>query len=396
MPVYQLGGRSGSVFAYAEELDIWLRIKGQKAGAQPQGARGDFLEQSSPASIRTADHSEQPDSSSTQASATVQSRLVAARALKMWGNLSSSDLSPIIRLLREAIDLDCENASAFAWLTQVLIADCILGTTDGSTALDTATAALARAVEIDPGLAETQCAVAWIAMLHGQDWQRARRLFEELSGRGLAGRSSLIGRALSLVAEGCLTEASELLLEASSQNPLSGLSPSLRAWTSFLDHRLEAALTIVHRARASGYSGHLLDSIEALVHVQLAETAIGMERISALAAASPKHPVVQGALGYTCGKIGEHERAEAIYKALTGPGIEKSGHQSYAVALVLIGLNRLEEASQWLDKSYREGSIWSFGFRSDPMLAALRDDRFFQDLMEKITYPSIATPVQSS
>jgi hypothetical protein len=54
---------------------------------------------------------------------------------------------------------------------------------------------------------------------------------------------------------------------------------------------------------------------------------------------------------------------------------------------VLIGLNRHEEAAKRLEQSYGEGSIWSLGFRSDPVLATLRDDLIFQELMERIDYP---------
>jgi tetratricopeptide (TPR) repeat protein len=346
----------------------------------------DSLDHPSSAAIRTGGNNE-PLSSASQASATEQANLKVARAVKMWENLSSSDLRAIIRRLREAIDLDCENASAFAWLSQILTADCILGTADGASALHTAAAALAKALETNPGLAEAQCALGWLQMLHGRNWQSARRLFEESEGRGPAGASSLIGRALLHIAEGCLNEASELLLEASSANPLSGFSMALRAWTSFLNHQFETALTIVHRSRASGHSGHLLDSVEALVHTQLPEPAILIERISALATVSPRHLVARGALGYVYCKIGEHEQAKEIYKALAGPEIQGIGHQSYAVALVLIGLNRHEEAAKRLEQSYGEGSIWSLGFRSDPVLATLRDDLIFQELMERIDYP---------
>jgi tetratricopeptide (TPR) repeat protein len=353
-----------------------------------------LFDQLSPAAIRTGGNSELPGSSASQASATVQSNLKVARAVKMWENLSSSDLRAIIRRLREAIDLDCENASAFAWLSQILTADCILGAADGASALHTAAAALAKALEIEPGLAEAQCAHAWLQMLHGRNWQSARRLFEESKGRGPAGTTRLIGRAVLYIAEGSLTEASGLLLEASMQNPLSGLAPGLGAWTSFLDHRFETALRTVHHCRGNGHSGHLLNSIEALVHTQLPDPAMSIQQISALAAVSPEHPVVQGALGYTCGKIGEQERANAIYQALTGPDIQETGHHSYAVALVLIGLNRHREALQWLEQSYRQGSIWSLGFRCDPIVAALREDGIFQELMERTDYPSSGTVVQ--
>jgi hypothetical protein len=62
-------------------------------------------------------------------------------------------------------------------------------------------------------------------------------------------------------------------------------------------------------------------------------------------------------------------------------------HEPYAIALVLIGLGRRQEAVRRLEQSYREGSFWSLGFRSDPILAPLHNDPYFQQFLTKASYP---------
>jgi len=66
--------------------------------------------------------------------------------------------------------------------------------------------------------------------------------------------------------------------------------------------------------------------------------------------------------------------------------IKKAGDPTncaYAAALLLIGLNRSQEAVHALEASYAAGSIWSLGFRCDPMLKPLSDDRRFRELLRK-------------
>jgi hypothetical protein len=63
-------------------------------------------------------------------------------------------------------------------------------------------------------------------------------------------------------------------------------------------------------------------------------------------------------------------------------------HNPYAIALVLIGLNQTQEAVKRLEQSYHEGSLWSLGFQSDPILAPLRNDPHFRQFLSKVSYPA--------
>ncbi len=60
------------------------------------------------------------------------------------------------------------------------------------------------------------------------------------------------------------------------------------------------------------------------------------------------------------------------------------GDSEYAIALVLIGLKERQQAIPFLEASFAEGSLWSLGFRSDPLLQPLRDDLRFASLLKKL------------
>ena len=197
----------------------------------------------------------------------------------------------------------------------------------------------------------------------------------------------MVGRAMLHIAEGCLKEASALLLEAAEQHALSTPATALHCWSEYLAGEYTNALFQIEQARASGQFGLVFDAVEALASIQLEEPDAQIERIESLAADSPHHDVLRGALGYAYGVTGQDQRARELLDAVTNPGTGSKSREPYAIALLLIGLNERRKAVQWLERSYREGSLWSLGFPSDPILAPLRNDPYYQLFMSKAGYP---------
>ena len=72
---------------------------------------------------------------------------------------------------------------------------------------------------------------------------------------------------------------------------------------------------------------------------------------------------------------------------MTVSGIRGKVDYGYSIAITFLGLNELEAAMEWLEKSYNYGSLWSLGFRSDPILTTLRDDPDAKYLWAKMIYP---------
>jgi hypothetical protein len=84
---------------------------------------------------------------------------------------------------------------------------------------------------------------------------------------------------------------------------------------------------------------------------------------------------------------GQRLNASEILDTMGLPKAKEKNHEPYAIALVLIGLNRINEAVERLEQSYRDGSLWSLGFRSDPILTPLRNDPHFRLFFSKVSYP---------
>ena len=385
LPVHRVGMDTGSIFAYADELDSWLRNRDRVP-------RSTLVEIPRPAPLRGLHFQSEPDrhrstldSPRIPSSARQRSAALVAFAYKLWASVSNENLKMIARCSREAIDLDPGNAEAFAVLSHALIMEGLMGILRIPAAYVSAKTALERAVEIDAELPETKCAAAWLKLVLDRDWHGARREFDECRNQRLPCKRALVGRALLHIAEGCPREASGLLREFLQHNALDAQAAALYCWSQYLAEESSDALNLVEEARASGQSGSVLDAVEALACVHCETPDAYIPRIEALLADAPRHDLLRGVLGYAFALNGQAQRANAILDAIAHPVSAQKTADPYAIALVLMGLNEKHDAVQWLEQSYRNGSFWSLGFPSDPILKSLRDESSYRMFLNTIS-----------
>jgi tetratricopeptide (TPR) repeat protein len=383
VPVRRLGLDGGSVFAYADELDSWLRNR----GGTPNGT---LVEIPRPA-LQGGSHSFDRRifaSPAIPGSRKERSAALIAFAYKLWTNLSYANLKLIAKCFSEAIDLDPGNADAFAGLSHALIAQGLMSNLRIPDVYIAAKAALEQAVEINAELPEAKCAAAWLKMVLDRDWRCARQTFDESLNQRVPSTRALVGRALLHIAEGCPREAFVLLRKVVRQNALNALATALYCWSAYLAGDYWDALNLVEEARACGQSGPVLDAVEALASIHCEKPDAYIPRIETLAVDSPNHALLRSVLGYAIALNGQSQRANEILDAITHPAPGKKTATPYAIALVLTGLNEKHDAVQWLEQSYRSGSLWSLGFPSDPLLKPLRDEPSYRTFLSKARYPA--------
>jgi tetratricopeptide (TPR) repeat protein len=387
LPIRRLGGDKGTIFAYNDELDVWMRARGCEATDESREVSGREQLAASQIGEEPVEHNEFLNHSLIPDSAQAHSVQLVGLAYKMWETLSYSNVSAIARLFREAMDFDPGNAAAFTGLSFALISQAFMGMMRAPDAYTSAKAALQRAREIDPELPETKCAAAWLKMVCRRDWQGARRGFEEALTQKPPTSRAMVGRAVLYIAEGSLERASDLLQETAQQHPLSSSMTTWYCWNEYLMGDYANALYQIEQFHASGRHGPIMAAIEALAYIQLEAPDAQIERIEALATDYRHHDIVRGALGYAYAMAGQSQKAREILNAMAHPSKRSDSREPYASALVLIGLNEKQEAVKRLEQSYQEGSHWSLGFPHDPILASLRDDPHYQLFLSKFSYP---------
>jgi len=365
-----------------------MRNRGRFLTNEPPKTHEDLAPHASIVQEKSVQGNMFPDFSLIPGPRKTRSAELVALANRTWETLSHRNLGAIARLFREAIDLDPGNAQAFTGLANALIAGGMLGITRASVGYSSAEAALQWALEIDPELPEAKCAAAWLKMVSQRDWQGARHGFDTVLKHRPACTSCMGGRAMLHIAEGSPEEASGLLLEVAQHNSLSSLAMALYFWSQYLSREHANVLLQIEQAKASGQYGLVFDAVEALASIQLEDSDTQLERIEATAADSPRDNMLQGALGYVYSATGQRLRASEILDAMTYRETHEQGHEPFAKAIILVGLNEPQKAVQLLEQSYREGSLWSLGFLSDPILDTLRNDPHYQLFLNKVSYPA--------
>jgi tetratricopeptide (TPR) repeat protein len=387
LPIHRLGGDKGSIFAYSDELDDWMRNRGRRLTSDPTEISGPVLLHAALVRDAPAQRHENTGSLLAHGPEKSSSAELVIHAEKMWGCLSDANVGMIVRLFRVAVDLDPFNAVALGGLAKAIVVECLMGKVRPSVAYPVAEAAVQLALEIDPELLEAKCMLGLLKMVIKRDWQGARLALDETLNVFPRTAGVLAARALLSIAERCLQEASGHIQEARMQNALSAPVVELYCWSEYLAGEYASAMEQVEQARASGQFGSVFDAVEALASIQIEAPDAHIQRMEALAADSPDHTVLQGALGYAYAMNGHGRRAGDILDAMTHSCAQEKMCEPYAIALIQLGLNQRQEAVKRLEQSYREGSLWSLGFQSDAILEPLRHDPHFRQFMSKISYP---------
>jgi len=360
LPVHHFGGSKGSVFAYAEDIDRWLVSLAEETRIAATGE--DEL----------------------VAARKARSQALVASADEMWETRSERNLHMIAGFYREAIDEHPGNAAAFTGLANTMIFAALHNIIDPSSAFPRAQEALRRMPQLDAEHIDAKCAAAWLNLVVERKWRQARAGFAEVLVKRPRSSFALSGMALVCVTEDRLQEATRYAREAWMQNTLACSLAALSCWTSYLTADFEQALELAGEVRTSGGCGGTVLVIEALTLIESGPAARHIGRVEEIASDLPQNLTLQGALGYACAIAGRRAKAVEILQMLEQLSEQKKRNHGYALALVLLGLERRQEAIGWLEAAYEEGAMWSLGFRSDPILRPLRGEPRFELLWRKI------------
>ncbi len=360
LPVHHFGGTKGCVFAYSEELDAWLSGFAEEPGHQ--------------VALRT------------QINETKAVRLAELTALadQMWATRTEMNLGSIAELNREIFSIDPENMPALIGFANSMILSALFEVVDSTLAYPSAMEALRRVPLVDSQNTEFQCSAAFLKMAHERKWREARIGFEQQLRGSPFHTFARTGRALLHIAETELVDASRCVWEAWKTNPIISPPRILLCWIQFLAGDFEEAQHLLSQFQASGSSGAMMAAVQALVLTQAGDVSETVEQIEEVVSGFPKSRTLQGILGYSYAISGETEKANLMLETLDEMCKRKRRNCGYAIALILIGLGRERDATPWLEASYVQGSMWSLGFRSDPILKPLRGNPRFEALLRKI------------
>jgi serine/threonine-protein kinase len=288
-----------------------------------------------------------------------------------------------LKHLEQAIARDPNYALAYATIGFAYTENAIgvAGTLPPDEAFRQAKAAVAKALELDSGLAEAHAVLAHLKVACDYDWTGAeaeyKRAIELDPNSGVAYDSY----SLMLSALERYDEAIEMHGRAHELDPLA--------------HRMDTATILLRAGRYDEALGSVTRVLEVEPHFALAHATLGWayylkgmpdQGILALQQAlslSPDSTLYLAQLGQAFALVGRTEEAREVLRQLD----ERSRQRyvsPYHVAYVYTGLGEHERAMDFLERAYQERAGGIFGVRGSFLFAPLRGHPRFQALLRKM------------
>ena len=315
-----------------------------------------------------------------------------ARGRYFWERRKPGALLKSIDYYQQAIALDPRYALAYAGLADSYN---FLGTYSllpPEEAFSRAKDAAAKALEIDPRLAQAEMAFAFATYLYDRDWPEAERRFRNATSLAPNYGPGRVWYAASLLSRGRFDEAVAQIGKAVDADPSSVTITSGAAWILYLARRNSSALTLARQVRE-------LDSTFTFPHayiglVLLADSKYAdaeLELRKALDGTGWAAAAHLGILGQILALKQDTSGAQQILQRLQATKYH-AGAKAYAEALVRIGLGEVDRAFDLLEQSIDLRYPWVVHYNVDPTLDALRSDSRFPPLLRRIPVPDVPLP----
>jgi len=280
---------------------------------------------------------------------------------------------------RRAIEID----PAFA-LAHAGIADTYAGMSTTFMAPDTAiprvAASAARALELDPELADAYADRGYVKAFYDWKWAEGeadiRRAID--LNPGIAWPHALYGYLLAV--NGRNDESISEMAKAHEIDPLSGLISAMQLWPLYEGRRYEqaiAAAQAIIRDDSTAWDAHRVLSQAHLMRGEFAQ-AVAADRAvrRALGDTTRQSPLLISALA------SQGERQQALHELETL--LHKGAESNYEMGLLYGQLGMNDEAFAWLERDMRarlESVIW---LKVDPRADPLRSDPRFGVLLKRL------------
>jgi DNA-binding winged helix-turn-helix (wHTH) protein/Flp pilus assembly protein TadD len=304
-----------------------------------------------------------------------------------WNRRTPDGLRKGLEYAYQAIALDPTYAVAYVGVADTYN---LLGGQHGvlppKEAFPRARAAVRRALEIDPDLAEAYASTGFVDYVYDWDWAASERHFRqaiELKPNYPTARH-WFGESLS--AAGRFEESVAELRQALALDPLSlAISTDLGA-TFYLARdggRAEEELRGALEVDPAFVRAHL---VLGAVLEQEGDYAGAVASLRKAAELSGGDPVILSSLAHACARAGRQREARALLKELRQLG-ERRYVPPCNLALIHVGLGETRQAYRWIERAFEVRDINLVWLGVNPRFDPLRPDPEFGELLRRVGLP---------
>jgi TolB-like protein len=262
-----------------------------------------------------------------------------------------------LEAFQQARDTDPAFALAHAGMAEAYSLIGFYGYLPESRVMPMARTSAARALEIDPTLAEPHAALQLVHFLYEWDWQASRREFDIAMVKNPNAISPLTFRAIELgLVHGRCDEALALARKVRELDPLSPYSQSLSGTIHLCAGQPAAALEALRSALELNPNAWTVVRLEAIGRAMIGDHADALAGMARAVELSEEHPWAvsnMAELAVWCGRIDVASRWVERLFAL----VDQRYVQPSVVGLTCAAAGRMDEAFAWFERGIAERDL---------------------------------------
>ena len=303
-----------------------------------------------------------------------------------WNQRNPDALKKGIEFFERSIEADPLYASAYAGLADCYTALGYASFLAPNDAIPKAKIAAAKALEIDSTLAEPHASIGFFKFYYDWDWAEAEKEFKKAIVLNPNYEVAYDWYGYYLTAMERYDEAAAILKKAKDLDPLSIPISTDMGFSLYYSGNYDKALKELQSSLEMSPRFGFAHLWTGRVYQQKKMYKESLDEYGKALLAQPGWTVALAALGNVYCIIGQNSKANKILDTLDVIS-KKRFVTSYGVALVYAGLGEKDKVFEWLNKAYEERSNWLVWLKSDPRWTILRNDKRYEELVQKVGLP---------
>jgi TolB-like protein len=306
------------------------------------------------------------------------------RGRVLWNQRSPSALARAVTFFEESISLDPDYAPAYAGIADSysMLSTTAVGACNPAEVMPRARFAAARAVELDPLLAEAHTSLACVKLFHEWDWTAAGNFFDralKLNSGYATGRQWY---AEYLGSAGLIDDAITELLRAQEVDPLPLTIPEALASMHYLNRDYTQAIALSRRTLEvePGFPLSYLNLGRAYVQQRMFR-----EAIANLTEGRKLHPdstAILMTLAHAYAAAGKEQEARGVLTSLKRIA-RRRYVPAFHFAATLAALGDHEQTFAWLERARQERCDYFVYLDREPGADSIRHDPRFAEIVPR-------------
>jgi TolB-like protein/Flp pilus assembly protein TadD len=301
----------------------------------------------------------------------------------MWNKRTVDSLQKALGYFQQAIRLDPNYSLAYVGLADTYTLLSFFTLSAPNDAFPKAKAAAEKALAIDSTLAEAYTALGQFKAYYEWDWNGAEDQFQK--GIALNSNYPLLHhwRSLNLIAMGRMDEARAAMRRALELDPLLLVTNVNLGRIDYYEGRYDQAVRQYQRALELDKDFMRTHLRLGLAYVQQARYREALFEYNKALEIAGDTPQIRAHMAHVMAVSGKTSEALAALAELQERG-KRQYVPPYDIALIYVGLGEKDKAFAWLEKAYNDHSTEMIYFKVEPLLAPLRSDSRYQDLLRRM------------